>query len=63
LPPQALPALEGVFADILRGPLSQKEGPLLGEGDEYRDLWRLVIPFIRSRYGRLRKLIDAVNDW
>jgi uncharacterized protein (TIGR00730 family) len=63
LPAQALPALEEVFADILRGPLAQKEGPLLGEADEYPDLDRLVIPFIRSRYGRLRRFIDAVNHW
>jgi uncharacterized protein (TIGR00730 family) len=63
LPAQALPALEEGFADILRGPLAQQEGPLLGEGDEYPDLDRLVIPFIRSRYGRLRRFIDAVNHW
>ena len=63
LPAQALPALEEAFADILRGPLAQKEGPLFGEGDEYSDLYRLVIPFIRSRYGRLRRFIDAVNHW
>jgi hypothetical protein len=63
LPAQALPALEEVFADILRGPLAQRQGPLLGEGDEYPGLWRLVIPFTRFRYGRLRRFIDAVNQW
>jgi uncharacterized protein (TIGR00730 family) len=61
LPAEALPALEEVFPDILMGPLAQKEGPLLGEGDEYPDLCRLVVPFTRSRYGRLRRFIDAVN--
>jgi uncharacterized protein (TIGR00730 family) len=63
LSPAVLPALEGGFADILKGPLTQHEGPLIAEGDEYPDLWRLVMPFIRSRYGRLRKFIDAVNQW
>jgi uncharacterized protein (TIGR00730 family) len=63
LPPQALPVLEEEFADILRGPLAQQEGPLLGEGDECPALWRVVIPFTRSRYGRLRRFIDAVNQW
>jgi uncharacterized protein (TIGR00730 family) len=63
LPSEALPALEEEFADILRGPLKQHEGPLLLEGDENPALWRLVIPFTRSRYGRLRRLIDAVNQW
>src|ERR671931_442154 len=63
LPTQALSVLEEGFGDILRGPLAQKEGPLLGEGDEYPDLWRLVIPFTRSRYGRLRRFINAVNHW
>jgi uncharacterized protein (TIGR00730 family) len=63
LPTQALPVLEEEFADILRRPLAQKEGPLLGEGDEYPDLWRLIIPFTRSRYGRLRRFINAVNHW
>jgi uncharacterized protein (TIGR00730 family) len=63
LPPQALPDLEEMFADILKGPLTQQEGPLLGEGDEYPDLSRLVIPFMRARYGRLRRFINAVNHW
>jgi uncharacterized protein (TIGR00730 family) len=63
LPTPALPALAEVFADILRGPLAQKEGPLLEEGDEYPDLWRLIVPFTRSHYGRLRRFIDAVNHW
>src|SRR5262245_28973411 len=63
LPAQALPDLEELFADILKGPLAQQEGPLLGEGDECHGLWRLVIPFTRSLYGRLRRFIDAVNHW
>jgi uncharacterized protein (TIGR00730 family) len=61
LPPSALAALEQDFADILRGPLQQRQGPLLAEGDEWPTLWRLILPFNRSRYGRLRQLINAVN--
>jgi uncharacterized protein (TIGR00730 family) len=61
LPPQVLPALQEEYADILRGPLVQRQGPLLAEGEEWPALWRLVIPFTCSRYGRLRRLIDAIN--
>jgi hypothetical protein len=58
---EALLALQEEFADILRGPLTQRQGPLLAERDEWPALWRLVVPFTRSRYGRLRGLIDAIN--
>jgi uncharacterized protein (TIGR00730 family) len=61
LPAEALPALQEDYADILRGPLTLRQGPLLSEGDEWPALWRLVVPFTRSRYGRLRRLIDAIN--
>jgi uncharacterized protein (TIGR00730 family) len=61
LPTEALMALQEEYADILNGPLLQRQGPLLAEGDEWPGLWRLVMPFIRSRYGRLRRFIDAIN--
>jgi Possible lysine decarboxylase len=61
LPVEAVMALQDEYADILKGPLMQRQGPLLAEGDEWPALWRLVIPFTRSRYGRLRRLIDAIN--
>jgi hypothetical protein len=32
-----------------------------GEGDELPDLPRLVLPFNRSGFSRLRSLIDVVN--
>jgi predicted Rossmann-fold nucleotide-binding protein len=57
-----LTALQDAYADILLGPLEQLQGPLSAEGDEWPALWRLIIPFIRSRYGRLRQLIDAINN-
>jgi hypothetical protein len=56
-----LPVLQSAYADILRGPLEQQQGPLLGEGEEWPMLWRLIIPFKRSRYGRLRQFLDAIN--
>jgi uncharacterized protein (TIGR00730 family) len=61
LPASFLGALQAEYADILQGPLEQHQGPLLAEGEEWPTLWRLVVPFIRSRYGRLRKFIDAMN--
>jgi uncharacterized protein (TIGR00730 family) len=61
LPASLLCTLQAEYADILRGSLRQHQGPLLAEGEEWPTLWRLVVPFIRSRYGRLRMLIDAIN--
>ncbi len=61
LPVSFLGALQAEYADILQGPLEQHQGPLLAEGEEWPTLWRLVVPFIRSRYGRLRQFIDAMN--
>lgn len=61
LPASLLCTLQAEYADILQGPLRQHQGPLLAEGEEWPTLWRLVVPFIRSRYGRLRMLIDAMN--
>lgn len=58
---ETLAALQRDYADILLGPLEQRHGPLLTEGEEWPSLWRLIIPFTRSRYGRLRQLIDAIN--
>jgi uncharacterized protein (TIGR00730 family) len=58
---ETLAALQDTYADILLGPLQQRQGPLLAEGDEWPALWRLIIPFTRSRHGRLRQLIDTIN--
>jgi uncharacterized protein (TIGR00730 family) len=59
--PDALPALQTEYADILKGPIDQLKGPLPVEGEEWPDLWRLVLPFNQTQYGRLRQLIDAIN--
>jgi uncharacterized protein (TIGR00730 family) len=61
LPSALLLTLQAEYADILHGPLEQHQGPLPTEGEEWPSLWRLVVPFMRSRYGRLRLLIDAIN--
>jgi uncharacterized protein (TIGR00730 family) len=50
------------FEDILKGPLDQAPGPVPQELNEYAELPRLIIPFNRSSYSRLRRLIDHVNE-
>ncbi|HEU4367323.1 MAG TPA: TIGR00730 family Rossman fold protein [Methylomirabilota bacterium] len=49
------------FEDILKGPLDQAPGPVPQEANEYPELPRLIIPFNRSSYSRLRRLIDEIN--
>jgi uncharacterized protein (TIGR00730 family) len=49
------------FEDILKGPLDQAPGPVPQELNEYPELPRLIIPFNRSSYARLRHLIDHLN--
>jgi hypothetical protein len=39
----------------------QAPGPVAGEGEELPELPRLVLPFNRSGFSRLRGLIDVVN--
>lgn len=56
-----LAALEAQFEDLLKGEARQLPGPLPEEGGELPDLPRLVFPLVRSNYGRLRLLIDAIN--
>jgi uncharacterized protein (TIGR00730 family) len=54
--------LSQTFADILNGPIEQTSGPLGGEGGELPGMPRLVLAFNRRNFGRLRQLIDAVNQ-
>jgi uncharacterized protein (TIGR00730 family) len=61
LPEPALRELRHRFDDILKGPVDQAPGPLPQENGAYPDLPRLILPFSRSYYGRLRQLIDFVN--
>lgn len=58
----ALADLGSRFADILSGAPEQAAGPLSAEGGEHPELSRLILPFNRRSYGRLRQLIDVVNQ-
>jgi uncharacterized protein (TIGR00730 family) len=49
------------FSDILKGPADQAPQALEGERGEFQELPRLVLPFNRSGFSRLRQLIDFVN--
>ena len=49
------------FDDILKGRVDQVSGPAPQELPEFVDLPRLIIPFTRSSYSRLRLLIDFIN--
>jgi uncharacterized protein (TIGR00730 family) len=49
------------FEDILKGPVDQTPGPTPQELDEFPELPRLVLPFNRTSYARLRQLIDFIN--
>ncbi len=60
-----LGALNDRFADIcLNGAKFQATGPLPEEDNEpeLKDLHRIVFPFNRTNFGRLRSLIDVVNQ-
>jgi uncharacterized protein (TIGR00730 family) len=62
LEPALVAALGERFADILSGPATLVPGPLPAEGTEHAGLPRLVLPFTRTGFGRLRLLIDAINE-
>jgi hypothetical protein len=54
-------AIQHRFDDILKGPLDQVSGPAPQELPEFPDLPRLILPFNRTSYSRLRQLIDFIN--
>ncbi len=59
----ALSEINDTFADILvRGSFSQVSGPFDGENGVYPDKARLVFAFDRRSAGRLRKLIQRINE-
>jgi uncharacterized protein (TIGR00730 family) len=62
LSPTELAAVQRRFEDILKGPVDQTAGPVPQEFDEVPTLPRLILPFNRTSYGRLRQLIDFIND-
>ena len=56
-----LAAIQHRFDDILKGPLDQVSGPAPQELPEFPHLPRLILPFNRTSYSRLRQLIDFIN--
>ena len=58
----SLVELQRNFDDILKGRVDQTPGPMPQEANDYPDKPRLIVPFNRSSYARLRQLIDFVNS-
>src|SRR5215831_189599 len=50
------------FADILKAPPTLQPGPMPQEFNEFPDLPRLLLRFDHRSFGRLRQLIDFVNQ-
>jgi uncharacterized protein (TIGR00730 family) len=55
--------LQQRFEDILKGRIDQAPGPVGQELNEFPELPRLIVPFNRSSYGRLRQFIDHLNTF
>lgn len=53
--------LQQEFEDILKGPMVQAPGPVPQEFNEFPERPRLIVPFNRSSYSRLRRFIDLLN--
>jgi uncharacterized protein (TIGR00730 family) len=58
---EQLEDLQARFEDILKGPAEQSLAPIPQELNEHPKLPRLILPFNRSSYSRLRQLIDHLN--
>jgi uncharacterized protein (TIGR00730 family) len=56
-----LAEIQSRFDDILKGPVDQAPGPVHQELNELPEHPRLLVPFNRSSFARLRRLIDFVN--
>jgi uncharacterized protein (TIGR00730 family) len=61
---QQLAALNDQFADLLQAGRIEQRGALPAESDEHQlaEKPRLVLKFNRRSFGRLRQLIDAINQ-
>ena len=57
-----LAAIQDKFADILKGQARLAPGPVPQELNEFPELARLILPFDHRSFGRLRQLIDFVNQ-
>ena len=51
------------FGDVLKGSIEQVPGPIAREYNEVPELPRLIVPFNRTSYSRLRQLIDHLNTF
>jgi uncharacterized protein (TIGR00730 family) len=63
LEPTQLTDLQDKFGDILKAPATQSPGPVPQELNEFPELPRLILPFDHRSFGRLRQLIDFVNQF
>ena len=63
LGPQAVERLNDEFGDLATGGrIHTLSAPMTAEGDEFPDLQRLVLKYNYGSIGRLRLMIDAIND-
>jgi len=62
LPDAALAHIRKEFAEILDGGTIEQTKPLEEEGDDVPDKPRLVFQFNRRSHGRLRRMIDYINE-
>ena len=60
--PTQVADLQDKFADILKGRARLEPGPVPQELNEFPQLSRLILPFDHRSFGRLRQLIDFVNQ-
>jgi uncharacterized protein (TIGR00730 family) len=58
---EGLERIQREFEDLLKGPVVQAPGPVPQELNEFPERPRLIVPFNRSSYSRLRRLIDLIN--
>jgi len=54
--------LQTRYDDILKGPADQSPTAIPQERDDHPELPRLILPFNRASYSRLRQLMDFLND-
>ena len=60
--PTQVTDIQDKFADILKGRPRLAPGPIPQELNEFPQLSRLILPFDHRSFGRLRQLIDFVNQ-
>ena len=63
LPAAQLAQVQDKFADILKGAARLEPGPVPRELNEFPELSRLILPFDHRSFGRLRQLIDLINQF